>query len=259
MRLLHLVWPLSAAVSLAGCSDSGPPPAPVMLVPPVGFSAPETTAQPLAAEAAPVLPTASQTTAPTERELYERMTARAQQGDVEARFEVAMMHLLGRGGAEKDRGLALEMLKRAADDGSQRAAINLANLLIESDRDQALALYEKAGAAGGIDARRHAAFILAYEADGSTPTQDAERLEKAQSYLKEGAAQGDLFAEALLGELLLDLGQTQEGLHWLKKPALAGISSAMESVLILAAAEPDAVDKALLAKLKSMLKQEEKS
>ncbi|BCU08448.1 hypothetical protein Atep_31250 (plasmid) [Allochromatium tepidum] len=252
MRPLHLALPLSAAVSLAGCSDSGPPPVPVTLVPPVGVSTPETTASPLAPEAAPVARTTPKPTPPTERDLYDRMAARAQQGDVEARFEVAMMHLLGKGGAEKDRGLALEMLKRAADDGSQRAAINLANLLIESDREQALRLYEKAGEAGDIDALRHAAFLLAYETDGSTPTQDTARLEKAQNYLKDAAAKGDLFAEALLGKLLLDLGQTQEAVRRLKKPALAGVSGAMESVLILATTAPDAVDKALLAKLKTI-------
>lgn len=255
MRPLYLAVPLSVVVSLVGCSDSSPPSAPVTLVPPIGLGTLETSAPLVEPQALPAQPSAPQNVEHTNPDLYDRMTARAQQGDIEARFEVAMMHLLGKGGAEKDRGLAIEMLKRAAEEGSERATINLANLLIETDREQALALYEKAGDGGDIDARRHAGFLLAYEADGTTPTQDAERIEKAKGYLKECAAKGDLFAEALLGELLADLGHTQEALEWLKNPALAGVASAIERVLRLAATEPKAVDQALLAKLKALVKE----
>lgn len=258
MRQPRFILWLPAVVGLVACSDSTPPPPAVSLVPPVGVTPslppdPSVNAPPTdrpVAKPAPPKPIAQ-----TERELYAAMQARAEQGDPEARFEVAMMHLLGKGGADKDRGLAVELLKRAASDGSVRATTNLANLLIGSARDEAFALYEKAGAAGDLDARRHAAFLLAYEENGVTPTQDPARIDKARQYLQDGAAQGDLFAEALLGELLADLGQTPEALRWLRKPALAGVSSAMTRVMTLAAQQPKAVDQALVAKVKKLLEE----
>lgn len=257
----NTVFCIPFAVALTACSDAEPPPASVSILP--HFDQSETshaTSDSVPSDAptdtapAPEAAASAQTDAERERAFFASMQDRAAQGDVEARFEVAMMHLLGKGTAP-DRVLAIEMLRRAADEGSQRALANLAGLVVNEDRAQALALFEKASAAGDLDARRHAAFLLAYEEDGATVSSDAERLEKAKRYLREGAAAGDLFADALLGQIMADGGDPQEALRWLTKPALAGVVTAMERVMDLATQQPDLVDTALRAKVEVMLQE----
>lgn len=262
MRLFMISSLAGTALLLSACSgESENSSAPVSLVVPEGvgvaLQSPSLTSTPdeasvnsIPAQAKPELAQAHDGDS-----LYDSMKAKAESGDVEARFEVAMMHLLGTGGATKDRDLAVAMLKRASEEGSARATSNLASLLLgEEDvaRDEIFNLYERAAQAGDIDAKRNAAFVLAYQEDGITLVEDKTRIDRAIAYLNECAVQGDLFADAMLGGIYADQGKIQEAVRVLEKPAMAGVSQAMDRVMLLALEHPESVSKTLVAKIKAM-------
>jgi len=248
-----LILPLTAAM-LAACSGDKPstPKNTVSLVAPIGAGGGSVQMEDSLIQA-PKVSVAPHPVESKDAALYRSMKEKAEAGDAEARFEVAMMHLLGSGGAEKNRDMAVEMLKRAASEGSQRASNNLAAILISNgDRKEALTIYQKAAEEGDVDAGRNAAFLLAYEDDGVMLTGDPKRIEQAKDYLREASSKGDIFADSAMGAILADQGEIDEAIRWLEKPALSGVSQAMDRLSDIAASVPSAVNPQVVTKLKTM-------
>lgn len=176
--------------------------------------------------------------------------------DPHAQYELAMMHLVGSNGVEKNHSQAISMLEDAARKGSTQAEVALATLLISSaddaDREKALAMYEKGIADGDVDAMRNAAFILAYKNDGVTLIEDKGRIEKAKAYLKEAASKGDVFSQSALGEIYADEGDYAEAVKWLENPALAGVARGINRLMDIIEIKPGSVPPALTKKIKTM-------
>lgn len=183
---------------------------------------------------------------------YRAIKARAESGDLDAQVDLAMLYLFGAGGVPKDYGLAVRMLEHAVEKESLRAMVNLAKLKVLEDRQRARELFEQAAALGDQDARRHAAFLKAYPSAGSFLTQDERALTEAKQTLSECADQGDLFAASLLGSIELEQGHPTDAVHWLRAPALDGVSLAVNDLLDVAERYPDAVDEALLNQVKNI-------
>lgn len=254
----------SSLGGIAGCSDEAPqPPPPVSLVAPTPLEPPAGTADATSSGVRSVTHPASarldntqavsEKGKPGEPSSIDRLRERAKT-DPEARCDLAMRHLVG-SGVEKSREAAMLLLREAAEQGSARAANNLATLLVAEQREESLALYERASSMGDVDAKRHAAFILAYQEDGVTLSTDPARIEKAKIYLRDAASSGDLFADAALGALLADEGDIKRAAPLLAKAAMGGVSSAMDRLIFLSESQPGLVDSGVLAKVKTMKKE----
>lgn len=164
--------------------------------------------------------------------------------DPQAHFQLGMMYLLGKGGLEANREKAIEHLRAAANKGDARAQDTLASLLLNANggagREQSLSLYESAASKGDVQAMRNAAFVLAYDADGNL-VHDKARIDKARKYLEKAAAQGNLFAQADLGVLAYNLGETARAVDLLRVPANDGIPYAIEQLDVIAQAHPELI------------------
>lgn len=121
---------------------------------------------------------------------------KAAEGDADAQLELGVLHLLGEG-VERDRDLAVDLLKRASEQGSKEASFYVASIMLsDGRREEALRLYEALGDAGHADGLRHAAMILAYQDDGVTLTENNDHLEKAKAYLAKASSLGDVLADS---------------------------------------------------------------
>lgn len=170
----------------------------------------------------------------------------AEQGETEARFQLAMI-LLGGGMPERER--AYELMRAAADGGNPQAQFNFAQLVLQRDPtprglESALAYYGRAAQAGIPDAQYAVARAHAEGAGGWPVDRDA-----ARRWMERAARANFDTAQVELGTWLVEGGggvdDEEAGFGWLMRAARSGNVAARNRVAKLYRAgigvEPDAV------------------
>lgn len=254
-RLLSIA---STALIISACSDDRASNIPVNVVLPPGVVGAATEVSPpqgaevvASLQAQDKKPPSSHKNIDLDR--FNSVRKKANDGDHDALYTLATMHLLGIGGAVQDREAARNRLVEAANSGSMRAMKLLAAMTVHEDRARAIELYEKVYQdSGDRTAQRHLAKLLAYEDDGYSLTANAERLEKAKAHFNECAAQGDTFAAAALGEILLAQEQPEAAVNMIRNSAMDGFPPSVTLAMKISAKYPALVDPALLKAIQSV-------
>lgn len=247
----------SAAFIISACSDDQASNIPVKIVLPPGIvgAAGETSPlwkdEPIAALKTQNQPT-SLVAQNVDLDRFNAVRQQANNGDHDALYTLATMHLLGIDGAVQDRDTARNRLIEAANGGSIKAMKLLAAMTVHENRERAIELYEQVYQnSGDRTAQRHLAKLLAYEDDGYALTANAERLEKAKAHFTECVEQGDTFAAAALGEILLAQEQPEAAVNMIRNSAMDGFPPSVTLAMKISAKYPALVDPALLNAIQS--------
>ena len=172
--------------------------------------------------------TASAKAAPDERTTASSPEAplqlRAEQGDVEAQFNLGLMYFHG-DGVPKDAGQAASWLRKAAEQGHAEAQYNL-GLMYAKTRDdgEAVLWYRKAAEQGHVDAQYNLGHMY-YKGKG-IPKDHAQ----AASWFRKAAEQGDANAQYNLGLMYAKTGDDGEAVLWYRKAAEQGDANAQNNL-----------------------------
>lgn len=171
-----------------------------------------------------------------------------QSHDDKLQYRIGWMHLHGVG-TEKDEALAREWFEKASRLGNAHAQYQLAKLILgattQAEPEQvalAMAWLHKAAEAGQ-DCAQYALGKL--YSQGNAVEKD---IPKALAFFTQAAKQGNDYAAYALGKLLLERGDTGEGIRWLKQAADAGNQFAryrLGKIYLMGEAAPKDVDAAI--------------
>jgi len=153
----------------------------------------------------------------------------AEQGDAESQYKLASCYMQGGAGVLKDTSKGIEWLRKAAEQGHDRAQVALATLywdgdVVGKDFDEALKWYRKAADKGNAAAE----FCLGHcYAEGEGVAKDKE---EAVKWYTKSAERANADAQLALGSCLI-LGEginkdVGEGVKWIRKAAKQGNADA---------------------------------
>jgi uncharacterized protein len=154
-------------------------------------------------------------------------------------------HELGQGTAA-DPTLAAVWYRRAADTGLDWGLYNLANLLatgrgVAQDRAQALALYTRAAHLGHAKSMN---LLARHLEDGLEIERDPQA---ALGWYRRAAETGDFRGQANYASILLQAGQIDQAVHWLRQALAHGSPAFMAHIVPELAASPHPQVRALVA------------
>lgn len=150
---------------------------------------------------------------------WERDLVLAEQGDAAAKLRLSGGYMRGRPGVERNREMAVRLLREAAELGNPKAQETLGFMLLMGKEvgrnpDEARMWLEKAATQGAVGAQSGLGAMLLTGREGP---QDKAR---GREWLEKAAANGNLMAKSMLGSWLIsEGGEPEQGFVLLEEAA----------------------------------------